>query len=700
MVTESAGELWDVLATRLDWAQRRPRLAEDIEVGAEQVIRGGSYVMVANPRDLVYFRLTAAEAGLLPRLDGRRTVADLVVEELDADGELDLAGVVDLVAALEDGGFLDTRVIDVEAALDRALFPPTWRTRIASFASTLSVQWSGAEAMVQFLYRHVLRHVFTRVGLILSALVCIAGVAAFIGVAIRGGNHLTNRHLGVAFAVLFFLDLLIIFIHELGHAAVLVHYGRRVKSAGFRIYFGSPTFFIEASDGLMLPRRQRIVQAAAGPGVEMVGTSIATILLWSFPSGPAAQTLYQFVVINSFVLFLNVVPLLELDGYWILADWLRMPDLRPDALSFVRREMWGKLLRRERFTRGEVGLAVYGVVGIGFTLFCFWSAWYFWRRVFGSTFAAMIAAGPLGWAGLAVLVLLLGGPAIRGLVTALVGIADAVRRRWRAARFRAQSRWRVEAAELIDASAVFGDLPVEVLNDLAGRVRLQPVGQRQVVFRQGERADAAYVVRAGSLEVVEQDADGVPLRRLRTLARGDTFGELALLEASTRTATVRALTAVDLFVLDKSTVDRLLADIARVPTLVTSLQQYADLVALPPFAHLDPVAIAALAAHGSWVLAGPGEVIVAQGEAGDAFYVVQAGQLDVAESGRRVRTLAPGAHFGEVALLLDTARTATVAATTPARLFRLDRVGFDALLADEFRRGRLSSHAPQRFWDH
>jgi putative peptide zinc metalloprotease protein len=116
----------------------------------------------------------------------------------------------------------------------------------------------------------------------------------------------------------------------MGHAAVLVRYGRRVKSAGFRIHFRSPSFFVESSDALMLPRVRRILQAAAGAGVEIIGTSIASIALWAFPAGNAGQVLYQFVIINYFVLFLNLVPFLELDGYWILSDALQQPDLPPD----------------------------------------------------------------------------------------------------------------------------------------------------------------------------------------------------------------------------------------------------------------------------------------------------------------------------------------------------------------------------------
>ena len=232
------------------------------------------------------------------------------------------------------------------------------------------------------------------------------------------------------------------------------------------------------------------------------------MLLWLFPDGPAALTLYQFVLISYFVLFLNLIPLLELDGYWILADWLRMPDLRPDSLAFVRYGMWGQLRRREHFSRRDLGMAAYGIIGVAFTIFAFVSAFYFWRRVFGNTVLEMVHAGPPGWLGLAILTLLLGGPAIRALVLAAISVLRALRRRARAIRFHYQTKWRVDAAELIDSSAVFGDLPVDVLNDLAGRVRLQPVGRGQAVFRQGERAFACYVVRSGTLEILEEPADG------------------------------------------------------------------------------------------------------------------------------------------------------------------------------------------------
>jgi CRP-like cAMP-binding protein len=119
------------------------------------------------------------------------------------------------------------------------------------------------------------------------------------------------------------------------------------------------------------------------------------------------------------------------------------------------------------------------------------------------------------------------------------------------------------------------------------------------------------------------------------------------------------------------------------------------------FASLGADDLADVVSHGRWVNVAPGETIVEQGEEGDAFYGVGSGQVDVVHDGEPIGTLGPGAHFGEVALLLDAPRTATVIARTPARLFRLDREGFDRSIAEAFSRGTLNPAAAlRRTWQH
>jgi CRP-like cAMP-binding protein len=95
--------------------------------------------------------------------------------------------------------------------------------------------------------------------------------------------------------------------------------------------------------------------------------------------------------------------------------------------------------------------------------------------------------------------------------------------------------------------------------------------------------------------------------------------------------------------------------------------------------------------HGTWVTPAPGDTLITQGEPGDAFYAIGAGQVDVTRDGAPVVTLGPGDHFGEVALLTDAPRNATVTAHTAMRVFRLDRQGFIDVVARSRRAARSTS---------
>jgi MFS family permease len=97
---------------------------------------------------------------------------------------------------------------------------------------------------------------------------------------------------------------------------------------------------------------------------------------------------------------------------------------------------------------------------------------------------------------------------------------------------------------------------------------------------------------------------------------------------------------------------------------------------LPLFRPLAPATIDQLASDLIALRAAPGDQIVREGERGDRFYVIGKGEVEVTADARPVATLRDGDYFGEIALLRDVPRTATVTAKTDVELYALERDEF------------------------
>ncbi len=121
---------------------------------------------------------------------------------------------------------------------------------------------------------------------------------------------------------------------------------------------------------------------------------------------------------------------------------------------------------------------------------------------------------------------------------------------------------------------------------------------------------------------------------------------------------------------------------ARVPA-----EDLALLRRTPIFAPLPPPALERVARNCVPLEVAAGSIVIRQGDVGDRFYVVAEGELVVTAAGREVDRHGPGGYVGEIALLHDVPRTATVTAATDARLLSLER--------DEFLRA-VTGHEPAR----
>ena len=126
-------------------------------------------------------------------------------------------------------------------------------------------------------------------------------------------------------------------IHELGHVVACHRYGGKVHEVGFLLYMLQPAWFSNVNDAWLMPhRRDRIVVSLAGIYFEAYLACLC-VAVWYFarPFSLVGQTAFVLSFLLVARMTFNLIPILRLDGYWVLSDLLRMPNLRPRAFAFL-----------------------------------------------------------------------------------------------------------------------------------------------------------------------------------------------------------------------------------------------------------------------------------------------------------------------------------------------------------------------------
>ncbi|HEU5108445.1 MAG TPA: M50 family metallopeptidase, partial [Micromonosporaceae bacterium] len=431
--------LWLAVVERLNPSRARPRLRAGIEHAELMSARGVPYVMLRSPdgpdrrraraaAGSHYLRLTPEEARLAALMDGTLTVARLVAEFARISGRLAPDQVRRVVADLAGNHMLEELPVDAFRPLQRVRrrpLPARLGSAALAFARGRRTVIANVDPLVTFLYRAGGRLLFTRVAAAVLALVATAGIVLFTWSWVTGARSLflTGGSYLAGALVLLGLNIVALACHELGHALATKHAGRRVPAAGFLVYFGIPSIFVDTTDVWMAGRRARLLTTAAGPSAGLILAGLAQLV------GLAVPTVAPWAFVLSFAWYLNALfnlnPMLALDGYYLLMDWVEVPNLRARGLAWVgarlrrRPPAWQALDREGRL------VALYGMVSIAWVIIAINIFWRLWTdRVAGLT----LGLWRHGWASralLAAVVLVLAAP----IVYALTGwIGRAARR--------------------------------------------------------------------------------------------------------------------------------------------------------------------------------------------------------------------------------------------------------------------------------
>lgn len=306
-----------------------------------QWFRGELWFVIREPFNNQFFRLRASAHAFVQRLDGTRTVQEAWEETLaddpeDAPGQQD---VIELLARLYTANLIFTDLPADTAALFQQHQKRRQRETISKWLGAMFAKfplWDPDDFLRRVL--PVVGPLFSKWGAVAWVVAVLLGLKGVVenrdAVVAEAGAALTPENLLWLYAATFGIKLL----HEFGHAILCRKFGGEVHTFGVMLMVFTPMPYVDASSAWSFRERwQRIFVGAGGMIVEVFIAGLAAIF-WA-ASGPGLLHTLAFNIMFSAsvsTLLFNLNPLLRFDGYYMLMDWLRLPNLAQRSLGLIR----------------------------------------------------------------------------------------------------------------------------------------------------------------------------------------------------------------------------------------------------------------------------------------------------------------------------------------------------------------------------
>lgn len=303
-----------------------------------------------DPARAVYLRLDRQAHAIYQDLDGERTLRDLVLRHFERTSRLDPQAVFATVAALQAAGFASVPHVTSDAPNARLM-------RVADAILAPRMELSNADGAAALIHG-VVRPLYSRPGAILSAVLGVVGLLSAIPLL----RSATPGDFGLGGIAVAFVLLLVAGVgHEIAHAVATKAEGCRVGRAGMGLFWFTPVVYVDTSATWAIDRWGRIRVNAAGPLFNLAFAGLLGLLAHTV-SGLAQDTLVWLALANLALVIFNMSPLLEFDGYYVLADLTDTNALRKKAMRFVFRDLLDR--PRRPASRRETGFMAYAVAAL------------------------------------------------------------------------------------------------------------------------------------------------------------------------------------------------------------------------------------------------------------------------------------------------------------------------------------------------
>jgi putative peptide zinc metalloprotease protein len=368
--TAGEGDLWQGLQQRLDVSRRRPNRIDEYEAAHLGVGLDHEYYVLKNTVTHTFLKCTPQDFFLWEMMDGKSTVRDLAVAYFVEFGSFPFERLVRLIAQLGNAGFLEDKPVRVFESLRQRFEGRSWAQRLSRWANFLmhhELRFRNPDGFFDSLYRRGGWILFSKTAQALYISLTLVGLGLFLHYA-KVYPLLQEGQSWRGVLWLIFIGYLVIPPHECAHGLACKHYGREVLGAGAMLYRGSLVFFVDTNDMWLAPKRARIAVSWAGPFSTVIIASVCSIIASTIATLlPTQYTISLCLLKLAFVCYLsallNLNPLLEWDGYFMLMDYLEIPRLRQKALSFLRKELLKRLFRQGKtLSREESVFAVFGLL--------------------------------------------------------------------------------------------------------------------------------------------------------------------------------------------------------------------------------------------------------------------------------------------------------------------------------------------------